>query len=252
MTRPGPQPVAGPAVERYLAEVSAGLPGPARAQAGVLAELRSGLLDAADAHRSAGVPSAQAAEAAIAEFGDPGEIAGGFRAEIAAGQARRVAVMVLVTGPLVGLVWLAEAAAGHPGAHLGLPWQWAGLFPPPGLLLVAIAVAVAVTAWGALGGIASTGRLTRWLPDRPRRAPMAAAVAGLGAVGADALGLTLLAAQLATVPGKLSPVLAAAAAAASLARLMFAGRAARRCLVLRASVSRTGRSLTIPSLMNRR
>ena len=78
--------------------------------------------------------------------------------------------------------------------------------------------------------------LTRWLPDRPRRAPTAAAVAGLGAVGADALGLTLLAAQLATVPGKLSPVLAAAAAAASLARLMFAGRAARRCLVLRASL----------------
>ena len=105
--------------------------------------------------------------------------------------------------------------------------------PPPGLLLVAIAVAV--TAWGALGGIASTGRLTRWLPDRPRRAPTAA-VAGLGAVGADVLGLTLLAAQLATVPGKLSPLLAAAAAAASLARLMFAGRAARRCLVLRASL----------------
>jgi hypothetical protein len=233
MTGPGPQPGAGPAVERYLAEVSAGLPGPARARAGILAELRSGLLDAADAHRSAGVPSAQAAVAAITEFGDAGEIAGGFRAEIAAGQARRVAVMVLVTGPLVGLVWLAEAAAGHPGARLGLPWRWAGLFPPP-LLLVAIAVAV--TAWGALGGIASTGRLTRWLPDRPRRAPTAAAVAGLGAVGADALGLTLLAAQLATVPGKLSPVLAAAAAAASLARLMFAGRAARRCLVLRASL----------------
>jgi hypothetical protein len=42
MTGPGPQPGAGPAVERYLAEVSAGLPGPARAQAGVLAELRSG------------------------------------------------------------------------------------------------------------------------------------------------------------------------------------------------------------------
>ena len=234
MTGPARQPGAGPAVERYLAEVSAGLPGPARAQAGILAELRSGLLDAADAHRSAGVPSAQAAAAAITEFGDSGEIAGGFRAEIAAGQARRVAVLVLVTGPLVGLVWLAEAAAGHPGARLGLPWHWAGLFPPPGLLLVAIAVAV--TAWGALGGIASTGRLTRWLPDRPRRAPTAAAVAGLGAVGADALGLMLLAAQLATVPGNLSPVPAAAAAAASLARLMFAGRAARRCLVLRASL----------------
>ncbi len=203
MTGPGPQPGAGPAVERYLAEVSAGLPGPARALAGILAELRSGLLDAADAYRSAGVPSAQATLAAIREFGDPGEIAGAFRAGIAAGHARRVAVTLLLTGPLVGLAWIAEAAAGHPGVRLGPPWQWAALFPPPGLLLVAIAVAV--TAWGALGGIASTGRLTRWLPHRPRRAPAAAAVAGLGAVGADALGLTLLAAQLATVPGQLSP-----------------------------------------------
>lgn len=249
MTRPGPQPGAGPAVERYLAEVSAGLPGPARARAGILAELRSGLLDAADAYRSAGVPSAQAAAAAITEFGDAGEIAGGFRAEIAAGQARRVAVMLLVTGPMIGVAWIAEAAAGHPGVRLGLPWEWAALFPPPGLLAIAIAVAVAVavTAWGVLGGIASTGRLTRWLPDRPRRAPTAAAVAGLGAVGADALGLTLLAAQVATVPGKLSPVLAAAAAAASLARLMLAGRAARRCLVMRASLAPTGRSMPAES-----
>ena len=108
-------------------------------------------------------------------------------------------------------------------------------------MAVAIGVAVAVTAWGALGGIATTGRLTRWLPDRPRRAPTAAAVAGLGAVGADALGLMVLAAQLATVPGRLSPVLAAAAAAASLARLMLAGRAARRCLVMRAALAPAGR-----------
>ena len=71
--------------------------------------------------------------------------------------------------------------------------------------------------------------------SRPRRAPAAAAVAGLGAAGADALGLTLLMAQLATVPGKLSPI-PAASAAASLIRLTFAGRAARRCLVLRASL----------------
>ena len=66
---------------------------------------------------------------------------------------------------------------------------------------------------------------------------MAAAVAGFGAMGADGLGLALLAAQLATAPGRLSPVLAAAAAAASLARLLLAGRAARRCLAMRASLS---------------
>ena len=42
----------------YLAELTAQLPGPARARAGIMAELRSGLLDAADAYRSAGLPPA--------------------------------------------------------------------------------------------------------------------------------------------------------------------------------------------------
>ncbi len=234
MTRPRPpEPGAGPALERYLAEVTARLPGPARAHAGIVAELRSGLLDAADAQRSAGLPPGQAGAAAISEFGDPAQIADAFRAEIAASQARRVAVTLLVTGPLVGLLWIAEAMASHLGIRPGLSWPWTGV--SPGFHLVA--VAVGVTACAAMAGIAATGRLSRWLPARPRRAPTAAAVAGFGAMGADGLGLALLATQIGTAPGTLSPVLAAAAAGASLARLMLAGRAARRCLVTRASLT---------------
>ena len=94
-----------------------------------------------------------------------------------------------------------------------------------------------VTAWAAVLGIATTGRLTRWRPARPRQAPMAAAIAGFGAVSADGLGLALLAAQLAIAPGKLSPVLAGTAAAASVARMMLARRAAHRCLAIRASLT---------------
>jgi hypothetical protein len=228
---------AGPAVDGYLTEVAARLPGPARAHGGIVAELRSGLLDATDAHRSAGLPAAEAALAAIGEFGDPAQVAAGFRAELAAGQARRVAVALLVTGPLVGLLWIATAVASHLGGRLALPWRWTGPSPVLGVAVSLVAVAVGVTAWAAILGIAGTGRLTRWLPARPRRAPTAAAVAGLGAVGADGLGLGLLAAQLATAPGKLAPALAAAAAAASLARLVLAGRAARRCLATRASLT---------------
>jgi hypothetical protein len=235
------EPDAGPAIEGYLAEVAARLPGPARGRGGIVAELRSGLLDAADAHACAGLPSAEAARAAIREFGDPARVADGFRAEIAAGQARRVAVALLVTGPLVGLLWLATAAASHLGVPLASLWHWAG--PAPGLRVGArlVAAAVLVTAWAALLSIAVTGRLTRWLPGRPRRAPAAAAVAGFGAMGADGLGLALLAAQLVTAPGRLSPAPAAAAAtaaaAASLVRLALARRAARRCLAIRASLS---------------
>ena len=79
---------AGPVIEQYLAEFSARLPGSRRALSGIVAELRSGLLDAKDARQSAGLPPAEAAEAAIREFGDPVELAGAFRAEVAASQAR--------------------------------------------------------------------------------------------------------------------------------------------------------------------
>jgi hypothetical protein len=136
------EPAAGPAIEGYLAEVTARLPGPPRARAGIVAELRSGLLDAADAHRSAGVPPAEAALAAVREFGDPAEVAAGFGAELAASQARRVAVTLLATGPLVGLLWIATALASHLGIRLALPWQETGLSPGLriGMPLVAVAV----------------------------------------------------------------------------------------------------------------
>jgi hypothetical protein len=235
--RGAPAAGAEPAVEGYLAEVTARLAGPARAQAGIVAELRSGLLDAVDAHRSAGLPPARAALAAIREFGDPAQVASGFRAEIAASQARRVAITLLVTGPLVGLLWIATAMASHVGIRLAEPWQGTGLWSGLGVGICLVAVAAGITAWGAMLGIATTGRLTRWLPVRPRQPPAAAAVAGFGAVGADGLGLVLLAAQLVTAPGRLSLLPAAAAAVASLARLLLARRAARRCLALRASLA---------------
>jgi hypothetical protein len=233
----GATPGAGPAVERYLAEIAALLPGPRRAHAGIVAELRSGLLDATDAHRSAGLPPAQAALAAIREFGDPARVAAGFKAEVAAGHARRVAAGLLATGPLVGLLWVATAVSGHLGVRAAVPWRWAGQSPGLRVGICLVAVAVGITAWAAVLGIATTGRLSRWLPARPRRAPTAAAVAGFGAVGADGLGLLLLATQLATTSGKLSPVPAAAAVAASLARMTLARRAARRCLAIRASLT---------------
>jgi hypothetical protein len=222
-----------PAVERYLAEVTARLPGPPRAHPDIVAELRSGLLDATDAHRSAGVPPAEAVQAAIDEFGDPARVADGFRTEIAAGIARRSAVAMLVTGPLVGVLWIVTAIA----SRVAPQHQWADLSPGLQVGLPMVAIAAGITAGGALFGIAATGRLTRWLPALPRRAPAAAAVAGFGAVGADALGLALLGVQLATAAGTLSPWPAAAAAAASIVRLMFARHAARRCLAIRASLT---------------
>lgn len=221
------------AVERYLTEVTTRLPGSARVRSGIVAELRAGLLDATDAHRSAGLAPAEAAAAAVREFGEPGLVADGFRAEIAAGLARRVSIAVLVTGPLVGLLWIATAAASHLGSRL----EWASLPAALQASLALASLAIGVTACGALFSIAVTGRLSRWVLVRPRQAPTAAAVAGFGAVGADALGLALLAAGLASIPGRLSPVPAAAAAAASIVRILLARRAARHCLAARAGLT---------------
>jgi hypothetical protein len=233
-----PQPAAAAlAVDDYLRDVAAELPGPARAHSRILAELRSGLLDAADGHQEAGLPPARAAQAAVAEFGDPSLIAGSFAAEIAASQARQVAVVLLVTGPLVGLLWIGTAAASHYVFHLAALWHLTGSRSVFSLGIQLVVVAATVTAWAAVVGIAATGRLTRWLPFSPRRAPTAVAVAGFGAVGADALGLALLAGELAMAPGRLSVLPATAAAVASLGRLLLARRAARRCLSLRARLA---------------
>jgi hypothetical protein len=242
--RPGLAPPPGggaAAVESYLAEVSARLPGPVRAQAGIVAELRSGLLDATDAYCCAGLRDEQAALAAIGEFGDPGLVADGFRTEIAARQARRVSVSLAAAGPLVGLLWIAAAFASHLASHLGI--QLAPHGPSPDLSLVLrtgcylAALIIAAEAWATLLGIAATGRLSRWLPARPRRAPTAALVAGFGAAGADIVMLSLLAVLLALAPGQLATVPIALAAAASCARLTLATRAARRCLATRAALT---------------
>lgn len=234
MSRPGePLPGAGPAVEGYLDEVTSRLPGPRRAHSGIVAELRSGLLDATDAHRSAGLPPAEAAQAAIREFGDPAQIADGFRVEIAASQARRVAVALLATGPLVGMLWILTALA----SDASTIWQWSGMSTGLRVGVQLIAVAAGVTGWAAILSIAATGRLTRWLPAKPRRAPTAAAVAAFGAIGADGLGLMLLAAQLTTGLEDLSPIPATAAAVASLARVVLAQRAAHQCLAIRTSLT---------------
>jgi hypothetical protein len=155
--------------------------------------------------------------------------------------ARRAATALLATGPLVGLLCLATAAASHLAIRIVTPWQWTTLATGLGGGVQLVAVAVAVTAFAGTAGIAITGRLSRWLPAGPRHAPLAAAVAGFGAVAANGLGLLLLAAALATAPGRLSPLpaaAAAAAAAASIARLLMAKRAAHLCLAMHANLAR--------------
>jgi HAAS len=228
----------GPGFDGYLSEVAAALPGPARARDDIIAELRSGLLDATDAYQAAGRSPDEAAATATAEFGDPRQIAASFGPELAAHQARRLALTLITSGPLVGLLWTAAATASHVGIRHAPPWQWRGM-PPASLITVPMFGAVLLTfVCAAVFTLAATGPLTRWLPAGPRTAPAAAAIAGFAAAAADLAAFILLASKLASAPATLAPAPVLAAAVASLARLTLARRAARRCLTARAALSR--------------
>jgi hypothetical protein len=233
----GPDPVAD-----YLTTVSDQLPGPVAGRARIIDELRDGLMETLQAHHARGCSPQEAPVAAIAEFGDPHMVAAGFGPELAAVQARRVALGLLATGPLVGLSWIAVVAV-----NALPPWRHQLTGPWLALPLVGLALAVACPALGLT--VAVTGRLGRRLGKglarqlgrrlgggfgrRSALPPTAAAVAGLAAVLAVLTLLAILGGQTLATPGSFvwGPVVVAAGA--SLTRIVLAGRAARRCLATR-------------------
>lgn len=227
------QPAGRDPVDGYLAAVASRLTGPAAARAAITDELRDGLLETLATHRALGCSQQEATAAAIAEFGDPPTVAAAFGPELAAVQARRVALGLLVTGPLVGLTWVAVVVVNGL-----LPWQQQLTGPWLALPLVALALAVACPALGLT--VASTGRLGRRLGERlGRRAsfpPTAAAVAGLAAVLADLTLLAIVAGQTLTSPRWQAWPPIVLAVGASLTRVTLASRAARRLLATRAAL----------------
>jgi hypothetical protein len=138
---------------------------------------------------------------------------------------------------VIVVVWGVAAFGSHLGARHALPWQWHGAPPAWRVALPLAAAALLIGLWMALAAVAATGRLTRWLPDRPRFATAVAAAAGFASVAFDAILLLLVVRQLARASGTLDTTPVALAAAASTVRLTLARRAGRRCLKMRASLS---------------
>lgn len=222
---------AAPVLAAWLDRLAAALPGPRRPRAAIVDELRDGLHEATRARLANGAPAEVAANAAIAEFGDPATVASAFADELAAARARTMTLALVGTGPLIGIAWLGALLTSPAVPPLPIP-PWQG--QPTGLWtawpLVPAAVATVVAA--AVLVLATTGRLSRWLPARPRTAPTAAATAGLTTAAVDLALLAMLAAQVLRtelIAGPLLPL----AAAASLIRLILATRAARDCLTAR-------------------
>ena len=83
-------------IDRYLAALSAQLP------AQIVEELADGLNQTHRRYLGQGLDAGAAAEAAIAEFGEPPVILGAFTR---ASPARRTARRLLATGPAVGACW---------------------------------------------------------------------------------------------------------------------------------------------------
>jgi hypothetical protein len=229
LTRPDQDAAARRVVDAYLADLAGQLGGAPAARAAIVAELEDGLWAATAAHQAGGLAAEGAARAAVAEFGPPHTVAAGFGPELAAATGRRVGLGLLSTGPLVGTSWLLLAMAS---------WRWAGQQPPTALGLVAalVGLVLVIAIPSAVLSVAASGRLSRWLPAGPRVAATAAATAASACVAGDLvllaglLAATLFAAGVAWPAGLL-------AAGASCARLSLAGRAARRCLAARASLS---------------
>lgn len=205
-------------LDAYLADLARRLPGPRRRRARVLAELRDGLDHAVADHTAAGLAEAQAADAAIARFGAPEAVADAFTGELITAYARHVLVWYLVTGPLVGVCWLFVLRPE--------PWRF-----DPVVLLAAVPVlpVIAVAIVAAVSALATTGRLTRWLPEASPARVLAMTIALAGLVLLLDVTLIALHARLAG---------AAIAIVASLIRAGASVAVLRRAVALRRTVTR--------------
>lgn len=228
VTGPIPTLAADPAARRillrWLDEFTATLFGGHRDRAAIVSELSDGLHTAAERRLAGGgLTAEEAARAAVAEFGPPRLAAAGFLGEIVAGQARRVAVGLLVCGPVVGAAWLATK---------GLLWP---LRPAPLLTELPLLVTVLAVAVPAAILAVAAGRVGRWMAiTGPALAPNAALVAALGCVAGDA---TLLGALgYAALDGATPTPTVWVAAALSALRLGAAVVGARRCAAGRAAL----------------
>lgn len=152
-------------VDRFVAELGRELRGPRALRRDVLAEVRDGLHDAAEAHGD----HPDAAARAVAEFGTVAELAPLHQAELTAAQARRTALVVTVLFPALVLGW--DLLWSHGVA-------WTGPAPPAVGALASIQdVAGATAAAFGLGLLLATLRPRA----HPRRLAAATAAVGLGA-----------------------------------------------------------------------
>jgi hypothetical protein len=180
-------------IDAFLQAVAARLPGPTRSRGDILAELRDGLIEAANANQRAGLRGEQAVRLAVQEFGSPQDVADSLCPELASAQGRRIAGALLVGALLVASLWIAAA-------RLRGPRSVNGLFDSPADHLAAaiiIAALIGCVTWTFV----ATGSATCWLDAPGRVALLGAGATAAITILADIAAVTILGTRLAGLPG---------------------------------------------------
>ena len=212
-------------VAAYLSALDSGLPGGRRTRSSILAEIADGLACAVEAEVSLGVPPAAAARRAVEASGEAGRLAAELAGQMLVGTSHRTGLALVVSGPVVGLLWASWLGAGLTGWPAKVAAAVSNVPALPVILVLTVPCAVVAACSGGW-----LGRLTT-VPSR--WGYQAALVATGGCVVADAtlVGVVLADRSLVTA----STVLLAAISA-SVLRASVAGLAMSRLVRQHAAV----------------
>ena len=199
--------MSGAAIEGYLDRLRAGLPAVPAAR-WVLVEVEDGLRSAAEEQAARGCDPERAAERAVAEFGDPEALAAEFVPLVAAAETHRDGAGLLMSGPVVGGLWLAAA----------LP-AWSAAPRVVGVAAVAVGLVLVTVIPRVLYAVAAAS-------PRSRVAALAGATRSTAVL--DAALVLIATPALVLMGGSAAGVVPLAAAAASLTRLALTLRMSRR------------------------
>ena len=196
-------------VEEYLRTLGDALPVSDRARRPILTEVADGLHCAVEAHAQRGLDAVDAGRAAVAEFGDPRQLAADFSRQLTIACARRTGLALVLSGPFVGMAWV--LASGQGTSVVSNVVSLVAAVPVLALVLV-VGVPAAVMA------------------SRSSTSAGTAIVAAVSAIVADALLMGWLLAHASTATGMLF-----AAAGLSATRAATATARVRRIARLRAA-----------------
>ena len=207
------------AVDVYLADLRAAIPGPSWTRRDLLREAGDHLEDATDAYTAAGYTPTEAEALALRDFGSVDDIAPGFRDTVAIGAARRTAILLVLVMLPQAFLWDGGLELGA-SAHSDAPDS--GLFHVLDIIIGYVGTAGAL---GALVALAVTAIGQRWLRIGRRTAQLTAAWSLATAMIVPIIGFTMLA-----LTGGLTVLLALTALAFMAAPFALVALSAQRTL----------------------